>query len=109
MKPQNEFEKNVVSASANLPSLTDRQLQWGLDNSIQYVARYNKQKYTCTKCGHQWQSDTKKKNYVKCPHCGTRLLVHEGLKKVYNKNLQISMNLYQYIYNNLLYILPGYR
>ena len=43
MKPQNEFEKNVVSASANLPSLTDRQLQWGLDNSIQYVARYNKQ------------------------------------------------------------------
>ena len=90
MKPQNEFEKNVVSASANLPSLTDRQLQWGLDNSIQYVARYNKQKYTCTKCGHQWQSDTKK-NYVKCPHCGTRLLVHEGLKKVYNETAYFTV------------------
>lgn len=90
MKPQNEFEKIVVIASAKLPSLTNKQIQWGLDNSIQYVARYNKREYTCTKCGHQWQSNTKK-NYVKCPHCGTRLLVHEGLKKIYNQTAYFTV------------------
>lgn len=90
MKPQNDFEKNVVNASANLPSLTDRQLQWGLDNSIQYIARYNKEKYTCTKCGHEWQSDTKK-NHVRCPHCGTRLFVHEGFKRIFKNTAYFTV------------------
>lgn len=75
MKPQNEFEKNVVSASANLPSLTDRQLQWGLDNSIQYVARYNKQKYTCTKCGHQLKSASGIIILLKMPTFGVIILI----------------------------------
>lgn len=90
MKPKTKFEKGIVNASINLPSLTSKQLQWGVDNSIQYLARYYKSKYICTKCGHQWHFNAKR-NYIKCPHCGAKLLVEESLKRTFNQTAYFTV------------------
>lgn len=90
MKPKTKFEKGIVNASINLPSLTSKQLQWGVDNSIQYLARFYKSKYICTKCGHQWHFNAKR-NYIKCPHCGAKLLVEESLKRTFNQTAYFTV------------------
>lgn len=64
--------------------------QWGVDNSIQYLARFYKSKYICTKCGHQWHFNAKR-NYIKCPHCGAKLLVEESLKRTFNQTAYFTV------------------
>jgi DNA-directed RNA polymerase subunit RPC12/RpoP len=84
MKPKNKFQRNIVEASKSLQPLTSKQIQWGLEHSINHVGHKSAKKIvTCTKCGHQWKSDTKRK-HEKCPHCGTRLTIHEGRKRIFN-------------------------
>lgn len=84
MKPKNKFQRNIVEASKSLQPLTIKQIQWGLEHSINHVGHKSAKKIvTCTKCGHQWKSDTKRK-HEKCPHCGTRLTIHEGRKRIFN-------------------------
>ena len=59
MKPKNKFQRNIVETIGHKSA---------------------KKIVTCTKCGHQWKSDTKRK-HEKCPHCDTRLTIHEGRKR----------------------------
>ena len=81
MKPKNKFQRNIVETSMSLQPLTSKQIQWGLEHSINHVGHKSAKKIvTCTKCGHQWKSDTKRK-HEKCPHCDTRLTIHEGRKR----------------------------
>ena len=61
-----------------------------MDNSIQYLARFYKSKYICTKCGHQWHFNAKR-NYIKCPHCGAKLLVEESLKRTFNQTAYFTV------------------
>ncbi len=85
MKPRNNFQRNIVEASKSLQSLTSKQIQWGLDHSIRYIGHKSAKKIvTCTKCGHQWKSDTKCK-HEKCPHCNTRLAIYEGRTRTFNE------------------------
>lgn len=85
MKPKNKFERNIVEASKHLQPLTSKQIQWGLDHSIRYVGHKSSKKVvTCTKCGHQWKSDTKRK-YEKCPYCNTVLTMYEGRKRTFKE------------------------
>ena len=85
MKPRNKFERNIVEASKHLQPLTSKQIQWGLDHSIKYVGhKSSKNVVICTKCGHQWKSDTKRK-HEKCPHCNTRLSIYEGRKRTFKE------------------------
>jgi hypothetical protein len=56
MKAKNKFQQQIVEASKTLPSITQRQIQWGYDNAIEHVGRRTqKGMITCTKCGHSWQ------------------------------------------------------
>lgn len=39
MKPKNKFQKQVVEASKTLPSITQKQIEWGYNNAVQYVGQ----------------------------------------------------------------------
>lgn len=85
MKPRNKFERKIVETSQNLQPLTSKQIQWGLDHSIRYIGHKSmKGIVTCTKCGHQWKSDTERKQ-EKCPHCNARVAICVDKKRTFKK------------------------
>lgn len=87
MKPQNKYQRQVVEASKSLPQLTDKQIQWGYDNVIEYIGqRTEKGVITCTRCGHRWQGEGELINALlgcDCPNCRTKLTVKTTRKRVF--------------------------
>ena len=79
MKPKNKFQRNIVETSMSLQPLTSKQIQWGLEHSINHVGHKSAKKIvTCTKCGHQWKSDTKRK-HEKCDNTRGQKKEFQGL------------------------------
>lgn len=95
MKPKNKFQKQVVEASRSLSPLTQKQLEWGYNNAIEYIGRRsNKGIITCTKCGHSWQGDGYLVDTLtdcNCPDCKTKLNVHATTKRVFRGSYYMTV------------------
>ncbi len=95
MKPQNNFQKQVVEASKTLPKLTKEQIQWGYENGIDHIGRRtDKGVITCTKCGHSWQGA----GYLvatltdcNCPNCNTKLKVETTKKRTFRTRYYMTV------------------
>lgn len=95
MKPKNKFQTQAVEASKTLPKLTDKAIQWGYDNGIDYIGhRTEKGKMTCTKCAHSWQGD----GYLvavltdcHCPNCNTKLKVETTKKRTFDSRYYMTV------------------
>ena len=77
MIPQTKFQKQAFSLSSKLPSLTEKQRQFAIDNIFPPVIYARKSgAMSCQSCGHQWndRKAVNSKNSV-CPHCGKHLNV----------------------------------
>ncbi len=95
MKPKNKFQQRVVEASKTLPTLTQKQIQWGYDNAIEHIGRRTEKGIiTCTKCGHLWQGA----GYLvatltdcNCPNCKAKLTVKTTKKRVFNGSYYMTI------------------
>ena len=95
MKPQNNFQKQVVEASKTLPKLTKEQIQWGYENGIDHIGRRtDKGVITCTKCGHSWQDAGYLGSILTectCPEGNTKLKVETTRKRNFNSRYYMTV------------------
>ncbi len=95
MKPKNKFQQQIVEASKTLPAITQRQIQWGYDNAIEYVGRRTeKGVITCTKCGHSWQGAGYLVSVLtdcNCPNCKTQLAVKTTKRRVFDSRYYMTV------------------
>ena len=95
MKPKNKFQQQIVEASKTLPAITQRQIQWGYDNAIEYVGRRTgKGVITCTKCGHSWQGAGYLVSVLtdcNCPNCKTQLAVKTTKRRVFDSKYHMTV------------------
>lgn len=95
MKPKNKFQQQIVEASKTLPAITQRQIQWGYDNAIEYVGRRTgKGVITCTKCGHSWQGAGYLVSVLtdcNCPNCKTQLAVKTTKRRVFDSKYYMTV------------------
>jgi len=81
MRPKNDFQRQVVAAMRKLRPATERQMQWGYDNSVYFYAyRLKNGNTTCMECGHAFVTEGGKEETV-CPHCGKHLTIKETKKQ----------------------------
>ena len=87
MKPKNKFQQQVIEASGKLSKLTDKQIQWGYDNAIEYIGRRtNKGIITCSRCNHSWKGTSYLIDTLDdchCPNCKTPLNLQTMQKRVF--------------------------
>lgn len=95
MKPRNKFQQQIVEASKTLPSITEKQIQWGYANAIRYVGQRSKKgKITCTKCGHAWQGMGELINTLlgcDCPNCKAKLIVKATQKRTFDDSYYMTV------------------
>lgn len=95
MKPKNKFQQQIMEASITLPSITQKQVQWGCDNAIEHVGRRTeKGVITCTKCGHSWQGSgylVSVLTETNCPNCKTKLAVETTKKRVFDGKFYMTV------------------
>ena len=75
MIPKTKFQKLAFSLSSKLPSLTENQKQFAINNIYPPVIYARKSgAMSCQSCGHKW-NDKKAvtSSRTVCPHCGKRL------------------------------------
>lgn len=95
MKPKNKFQKQVVEASKTLPSVTQKQIEWGYNNAVQYVGQHTpKGIITCTKCTHKWQGMGELANTLlgcECPNCKSKLIVKTSKKRTFDDSYYMTI------------------
>lgn len=95
MKPKNKFQKQVVEANKTLPSVTQKQIEWGYNNAVQYVGqRTQKGIITCTKCTHKWQGMGELANTLlgcECPNCKSKLIVKTSKKRTFDDSYYMTI------------------
>lgn len=88
MKAKTKLQQQAVEASKTLPELTQKQVQWGYDNTIEHIGCRNaKGMITCTKCGHSWQGEGELATTLlgcDCPNCNTKLAVKTTKKRTFD-------------------------
>ena len=87
MKPKNKFQKRVFEASKTLPPITDAQVKWAYQNSIEHIGiRTKKGVIHCLECGTSWNSKHILIESIcgsTCPNCQTELKIKDTRKKVF--------------------------
>ena len=82
MRPRTAQEKEVVALSATLPPISDKEIDEAR-RSHNHMYHSSASSW-CDHCGHVWKQDVKsgsKKNWYKCPHCGTKLYINKVKRK----------------------------
>lgn len=80
MKPRNNKQKHILELSEGLPSLTPKQKEWALSNTISHYAyRLKNGKAVCMKCGHEWEAE---EGLCRCPNCRQYLEVKTTTQRV---------------------------
>ena len=101
MKPRTAQEKEVVALSATLPPITEKEIEEAR-RSHNHMYHSNASSW-CDHCGHVWKQDVKsgsKKEWYRCPHCGT---------KVYIKNVKRKTLSHDSYYFALIQTCGGYQ
>lgn len=86
MKPKTELQHRVLELSSKLPDITKKQLDWGVDKTLEkYFVRSRKTLY-CLECGHSWKEEEGELVSTiagaQCPKCDKKLT----LKQVYRRD-----------------------
>ena len=80
MKPRNKKQERILAMSGQLRPLSNAQMQWALNYTINHFAyRLKNGKAVCLKCGHEWNAN---KGVCRCPHCGISLEVKTTKERV---------------------------
>ena len=80
MKPRNKKQERILAMSEQLRPLSDAQMQWALNYTINHFAyRLKNGKAVCLKCGHEWNASD---GVCRCPHCGISLEVKTTKERV---------------------------
>lgn len=97
MKPRNEYQRNIVKMSEQLPPLTDKQRQWAIDHCFHDDAYYTAGKVWCLHCGEIFSHEAPKLSvYINeasaiCPNCGRRLKLQISRKCLYNLRVYFTI------------------
>ncbi len=80
MKPRNKKQERILAMSGQLRPLSNAQMQWALNYTINHFAyRLKNGKAVCLKCGHEWNAN---EGVCRCPHCGISLEVKTTKERV---------------------------
>ena len=80
MKPRNKKQERILAMSGQLRPLSNAQMQWALNYTINHFAyRLKNGKAVCLKCGHEWNAS---EGVCRCPHCGISLEVKTTKERV---------------------------
>lgn len=80
MKPRNKKQERILALSGQLRPLSNAQMQWALNYTINHFAyRLKNGKAVCLKCGHEWNAN---ESVCRCPHCGISLEVKTTKERV---------------------------
>ncbi len=80
MKPRNKKQEHILALSGQLRPLSNAQMQWALNYTINHFAyRLKNGKAVCLKCGHEWNAN---EGVCRCPHCGISLEVKTTKERV---------------------------
>lgn len=80
MKPRNKKQERILALSRQLRPLSNAQMQWALNYTINHFAyRLKNGKAVCLKCGHEWNAN---EGVCRCPHCGISLEVKTTKERV---------------------------
>ncbi|RXE63496.1 PcfJ domain-containing protein [Paramuribaculum intestinale] len=80
MKPRNKKQERILAMSGQLRPLSNTQMQWALNYTINHFAyRLKNGKAVCLKCGHEWNAN---EGVCRCPHCGISLEVKTTKERV---------------------------
>lgn len=80
MKPRNKKQERIVALSGQLRTLSNAQMQWALNHTINHFAyRLKNGKAVCLKCGHEWNAN---EGVCRCPNCGISLEVKTTKERV---------------------------
>ncbi len=80
MKPRNKKQERILAMSGQLRPLSNAQMQWALNYTINHFAyRLKNGKAVCLKCGHEWNASD---GVCRCPHCGISLEVKTTKERV---------------------------
>ncbi len=80
MKPRNKKQERILALSGQLRPLSNAQMQWALNYTINHFAyRLKNGKVVCLKCGHEWKAND---GVCRCPHCGISLEVKTTKERV---------------------------
>lgn len=80
MKPRNKKQERILAMSGQLRPLSNAQMQWALNYTINHFAyRLKNGKAVCLKCGHEWNTN---EGVCRCPHCGISLEVKTTKERV---------------------------
>ena len=80
MKPRNKKQERILALSGQLRPLSNAQMQWALNYTINHFAyRLKNGKAVCLKCGHEWNAN---EGVCRCPHCGISLEVKTTKERV---------------------------
>ena len=82
MKPRTAQEKEVVALSATLPPISEKEIEEAR-RSHNHMYHSNASSW-CDHCGHVWKQEVKsgsKKEWYRCPHCGTKLYIRNVKRK----------------------------
>ncbi|HEY5500606.1 MAG TPA: PcfJ domain-containing protein [Candidatus Humimicrobiaceae bacterium] len=95
MKPKTKNQIRVVELSAKLPSITDKQIQYGYNNLFTSYCYLTKNELTCFDCGHTWENEYPVLliaiDDCICPHCGKRLKMRHSKERHFRTNNYYSV------------------
>lgn len=83
MRPRTAQEKEVVALSATLPPITEKEIEEARRSHCHMY--HSSASSWCDHCGYVWKEDVKsgsKKDWYKCPHCGTKLYIKKVQRKI---------------------------
>ena len=80
MKPRNKKQERILALSGQLRPLSNAQMQWALNYTINHFAyRLKNGRAVCLKCGHEWNAN---EGVCRCPNCGISLEVKTTKERV---------------------------
>jgi hypothetical protein len=86
MKPKTKFQKQVLEAGKNLPSISKTQVKWAYSNCFEHIGRRTKKGVVfCLECGHSWMDTTVEQHCI-CPKCSIKLTIVDTRKTVFVQN-----------------------
>ena len=89
-------QRKIEELMARIPEVTQEQRAWMKEmatGGLEYAFRAEKNKYTCTACGQEFEEKLKDKQKTQCPHCGREILTeHRKKSRTVKENFTIISN-----------------
>ena len=92
MKPKTILQKEVTKLSAQLPTISEKQIYWFHENMTKYAARSRHSLY-CLECGHKWIDPFVMGTTLlgcTCPKCKSELKMKDAYTPHFSENMYCS-------------------